>query len=789
MQTIQYSDFIKLYDVNFRAKKGDTDFVGQGGFGSVYKGRDVQSHVDVAIKRSSTDKKLLDEVERGRAVPTHPNIAKYIECFRIESDSDDFDVAILQYYPHGNLDELIAYQKLSNSQLDEILRGVLSGLKFIHEGFKDEKGKSIQIIHRDLKPQNILISEFKGRFTPLISDFGISKTVHQEDILSAGGGISISTDTGTIVYKAPEQIKGERIRTNLDLWAFGVMLFKILKGKLPFHSDASPLTDAFKLEVMQKITNSDLEEIFTQLNDQPQKYQDIIKRCLVRDNKQRVQTADELIDCLDGIENLIEDALNKQKEGLFLEALEVYKNIIKLRPNHKVALNGIQTIEKIVLKSDELFKKIAMELNIGNVSNAQNVVNKLKEFYPKHPKISDFEQRISYIEHHTDESKPVIPQLNKWERVFLKIFTTLAGILLLLSFLGINDGRFMFNSGYVNYYNLNSIEIENKIIGITLLILIIIGVGYGIYHLIRNFKNNKIVVVDIFAIFLILIQGSAILFLLFSIGNKTELISFYHIEDTAEYLVIPLICGSLVFLGKRYLCTTAITKIRFKEVVQVNHSFILHVFIPVCLLITYYLCMGYWATSFIILPLFILTFNRKLSIFGTYYINFHSKISQSHIKTYGLLLGIIIFSYTSTILNKSYKRYTFYGSPKAISFTESVLNNLMYPNGIQRDFEEVNEFGYGIYRVLSNDKYGVCDSDGDMLTKFIYDDVNHFSEGLAAVKKDTLWGFINEHGEEVIKPQFTGDVDIFSNGQAIVFPEGNSKSDVFFMIDRNGNKQ
>lgn len=314
MQTLTFTEFKKRYDVNFKAQKGDIDFVGQGGYGNVYLGRNIKQHIDVAIKRSPTDKKLLDEVERGKVVPEHPNIARYIEGFRVDGESEDFDVAILQYYPHGNLDQLVAKCKLSESQLDDILRGILEGLQFLHEGFKEKKGNKISIIHRDLKPQNILISEYKGVFTPLISDFGISKTVYQDEN-DTGGSIEQSGDAGTIVYKAPEQIKGGKIRTNLDFWAFGVMLFKILKRKLPFYSTAHPSTDAFKNEVMKKITDADLNDIFTQLTDQPQKYQDIIKRCLVRDNKERVQTAAELIDILDGIPQRLEHFKDKKNEN------------------------------------------------------------------------------------------------------------------------------------------------------------------------------------------------------------------------------------------------------------------------------------------------------------------------------------------------------------------------------------------------------------------------------------------------------------------------------------------
>jgi serine/threonine protein kinase len=302
MQTIQYSDFIKRYDVNFRAKPNDEDFVGAGGFGYVYKGYDKLKHTPVAIKRSATDKNLLDEVEKAKQLPQHVNIARYLEGFRIETEADDFDVAILQYYPKGNLNQLIASGELYNDQIRDLVLGILEGISFLHKGFTDSNGKHRSIIHRDLKPQNTLIAEYKGVYTPLITDFGISKLVKSEDIHSTGG-IELSNQMGTMMYKAPEQVLGGTVRNNLDLWAFGIILFKMLTGKLPFDADTQMSTES----ILTKITKSDLEEIFIQLKNYPEVYQQIIRKCLVRDVRTRVQTADELIKMLKVSANMIEE--------------------------------------------------------------------------------------------------------------------------------------------------------------------------------------------------------------------------------------------------------------------------------------------------------------------------------------------------------------------------------------------------------------------------------------------------------------------------------------------------
>lgn len=84
MQTISFSAFKNRYDVNFKARDQDEDFLGRGGYGTVFKGYDIRDNLYVAIKRASTDKLLLDEVLRGSKVPAHANIARYRDGFRVE---------------------------------------------------------------------------------------------------------------------------------------------------------------------------------------------------------------------------------------------------------------------------------------------------------------------------------------------------------------------------------------------------------------------------------------------------------------------------------------------------------------------------------------------------------------------------------------------------------------------------------------------------------------------------------------------------------------------------------
>lgn len=357
--TITNTEFRKLYRVNFNAETKEDGLLGKGGYGAVYKGWDIKDTKEVAIKRSETDKGLLKEVVLGRVVPKNGNIAKYLEGYRVHSkESVDFDVAILQYYPEGNLDDLFFSEENKTlptvEQTDTILIGILKGLKFLHEGFSNSEGKHVSIVHRDLKPHNILIAQHEKEYIPLITDFGISKAIVRDDIQK--NFERLSSGKGTGAYKSPEQIQGigAEFNHNLDLWAFGVMLFKILTRRLPFYSNLSSDTGAYVNDIFSKIVNSDLEEVYRQVADQPEKYQKVIRRCLVRNIKERAQSAGELIDILGEIPEKLVEAKRLFKGKDYEEAKEKFEQLLKLRSDHEEANQLLSECESFIQQEIEI---------------------------------------------------------------------------------------------------------------------------------------------------------------------------------------------------------------------------------------------------------------------------------------------------------------------------------------------------------------------------------------------------------------------------------------------------
>lgn len=282
-----FSEFRQRYPI----RPGDPGaLLGSGSYGKVLKVEDQVETEWVAIKisefKGQDARSLRAEVELAQRLPRQANIARYDACYRLETDTGISDFAIMKYYPDGNLADLLRTTRLSVEQIKTITGGILLGLKHLHQN---------RIVHRDFKPANILISrDNQGRFIPKIADFGLSKLVSEEEIDSSD--FDLSDGRGTPSYKAPEQIEGGRVSFNLDLWAFGVILYEMMTGEKPFSVNGRTGTESsLKREIEMKIVTVATPPRLAEIQDP---YQTIIRRCLVRDIRQRVRREDELLDLL-----------------------------------------------------------------------------------------------------------------------------------------------------------------------------------------------------------------------------------------------------------------------------------------------------------------------------------------------------------------------------------------------------------------------------------------------------------------------------------------------------------
>ena len=198
---------------------GFKDKLGQGGYGTVFKGK-LQSGYPVAIKLLNKSKAngqdFMNEVATiGRI--HHINVVQLIG-FCVEGSKQ---ALVYEFMPNGSLDKYIISDRenstiLTWDRIYEIAVGVAQGIEYLHQGC------DVQILHFDIKPHNILLDE---NFIPKVSDFGLAKLYPVDDSI-----VSLTAVRGTLGYMAPElfykNIGG--ISHKADVYSFGMLLMEMV---------------------------------------------------------------------------------------------------------------------------------------------------------------------------------------------------------------------------------------------------------------------------------------------------------------------------------------------------------------------------------------------------------------------------------------------------------------------------------------------------------------------------------------------------------------------------------
>jgi len=274
--------------------------LGVGGMGEVYRAHDTRLNRDVAIK--VLPEAFADDAERlarfmreaqALAALNHPNIAAIYgieEASPGESGREPVRALVMELVDGQDLSELIRLRREGRSSTPELLEWALPIARQVAEAL--EAAHDQGIIHRDLKPANIKV---RPDGTVKVLDFGLAKALATEGTAGTADAMNSPTLTaratamgmilGTAAYMAPEQARGRRVDRRADIWAFGCVLYEMLAGRRAFEGDDVT-------ETLASVLRSDVA--FDALPpDAPRPLVDLLRRCLERDARERLQAIGE----------------------------------------------------------------------------------------------------------------------------------------------------------------------------------------------------------------------------------------------------------------------------------------------------------------------------------------------------------------------------------------------------------------------------------------------------------------------------------------------------------------
>ncbi len=211
------------------------DKIGEGGFGAVFRGKQIATGREVALKilhpHNVSDETIVARFRREAEACSKLRDPHTVTTYDFDETPDGILYLAM---------ELLRGQSLHQIQKAQGPLGVARVLKLLDQVAASlTEAHANGIVHRDMKPENVFIETREGDDHVKVLDFGIAKVMGDERSVPAL--TAVGQTLGTLEFMSPEQLRGQKLDGRSDLYALGMMAYEMLTGALPFTSAKSPI--------------------------------------------------------------------------------------------------------------------------------------------------------------------------------------------------------------------------------------------------------------------------------------------------------------------------------------------------------------------------------------------------------------------------------------------------------------------------------------------------------------------------------------------------------------------
>jgi len=258
--------------------------IGAGGMGEVFLAEDTRLGRKVALKilpqKFTVNEDLLNRFEQEAiaiSALNHPNIITIYEI----GESEGINYIAVEYIEGKTLRENINERSMNLANVLDAAIQVAEALSAAHRA---------GIIHRDIKPENIMIR--RDGYVKVL-DFGLAKLTERHNSgLEAAARKLVETNPGvlmgTMKYLSPEQARGKDLDNRSDIFSFGIVLYEMIAGKVPFDGESMP-------DIWAAILNQEPVSIRRLMPDVPPEVEKVVNKSLRKNRDERYQTAEDLL--------------------------------------------------------------------------------------------------------------------------------------------------------------------------------------------------------------------------------------------------------------------------------------------------------------------------------------------------------------------------------------------------------------------------------------------------------------------------------------------------------------